>query len=61
MPNPDNKKRSDGKLFGGKAVQRRAKAYKATGKLTSTHMEVGKGSERLAGRRLWGWLFGDDK
>ena len=61
MPsNPDNKKRSDGKQFGGKAAQRQAKAYKATSKVTKRHKEVGNGSERLGARRIWGMLFGDD-
>lgn len=61
MPNPANKKRSDGKLTGGKAVQRQAKAYKATGKVTGRHMELGGGSKKLGARRIWGMLFGDDQ
>jgi len=61
MANPDNKKRSDGKLTGGKRVQPQAKAYKATGKVVSRSMEVGGGSKKLAARRIWGWLSGDDK
>jgi len=60
MPNPDNKKRSDGKLNGGKAAQRGAKAYKATGEVPPRHMEVGDGTKNLGGRRIWRLLFGDD-
>ncbi len=59
-PNPDNKKRSDGHLFGGKAAQGRAKAYKATGKVTSRHPEVGNGTKNLAALRIWRKLFGND-
>jgi hypothetical protein len=58
--NPDNKRRSDGTLLGGKAAQARGKAYKATGKLVSRHPEVGGGTGKLAAKRLWGMLFGDD-
>lgn len=61
MANPDNKKRADGKLPGGKATQRAAKIYKATGKVPPRNMEVGNGTKRLAARRLWGFLFGDDE
>jgi hypothetical protein len=60
MPNPDHKRRSDGKLLGGKNAQRTAKTYKATGKVTSTHKEAGKGSSELTARRIWRMLFGDD-
>lgn len=60
MGSPDNKKRSDGKLAGGKAVQRQAKAVKATGKLPARNMEVGSGSRNLRALRLWRLLFGDD-
>lgn len=61
MPNPANKKRSDGKLTGGKDVQRQAKVYKATGKVVRSHKEVGSGTEKLSARRLRGWLFGGDE
>lgn len=60
MANPDNKKRSDGKLFGGKKVQPLAKAYKATGRLGTRNMEVGNGSKKLRLRRLWGMLGGGE-
>jgi hypothetical protein len=61
MHNPDNKKRSDGKLPGGKDVPRAAKAYKATGKVPTRNMEVGTGSKNLSRRRIWRMLFGDDE
>jgi hypothetical protein len=61
MGNPANKKRSDGKLTGGKAAQGAAKAYKATGKVPSRNMEVGGGTKNLAMRRLWRMLFGEDE
>ena len=61
MANPDNKKRSDGKLFGGRKVQSGAKAVKAKGKLPKANMEVGKGSDKLMLRRLWRMLGGDDQ
>jgi len=60
MGNPDNKRRSDGGLFGGKAAQSGAKAYKATGKVPSRQMRIGTGAENLAARRIWRMLFGDD-
>lgn len=58
--NPDHKKRADGGLLGGKQSQGQAKAFKAKGKLVTRHPEVGTGSKRLAGRRLWKWIQGDD-
>jgi hypothetical protein len=58
--NPDNKRRADGTLLGGKAAQQRSKAYKASGKLPTRNMEVGRGSGNLAAKRMWGWLFGKD-
>lgn len=61
MANPDNKKRSDGKLFGGKDRQRQAKEHRATGKVSDTHKEVGKGSANLRARRIRRMLFGDDE
>lgn len=61
MGSPENKRRADGKLLGGKAAQRQMKAYKATGKLTTRHPEVGGGKKDLAARRIWRMLFGDDE
>lgn len=60
--NPDNKRRSDGTLLGGKAAQRQGKAYRASGKSGSRNMELGRGSRDRAVGKLWKWLTeGDDE
>lgn len=58
MASPSNKRRSDGKLAGGKDIQRVAKTYQATGKVTSPHKKVSGWG--LAARRLRKFLEGDD-
>lgn len=58
---PDNKRRSDGGKSMKDADMRVVKPAVANGKTGTRHQEIGNGSQRLQGRRLWRWIMGDDE